>query len=298
MKPLRLLLLLLTACLSAGARAERLWTPDDLPVPYLQDARRHVSNPDGKLSAAAVDSADALLSALERDKGVQTLVAVVGSLAGDDPYAFAMALGKKYGVGSRKQRTGLILVVATEQRSYEFLTGNGLEGTLPDALLRRIQNRITVPALKRGDWDAAILGSLRAIDAEIRGDASLVPEDDDLSAGEAFSLALLFALLLAALAGAVAYFGQRRCPRCGRRGMNSRGKRRFRDSAGRRRVRTSWRCPHCGYEDTTEDDDNAYRSSGSGGPLIFGPGGGGGSFPRGGSFGGGSFGGGGSGGRF
>lgn len=290
---LRILTAILLCFPALRAQPERLWTPETLPVPYLRDAHRHVSNPDGRLTTAAVDSADALLTALQRDKGVQTLVAVVGSIEGDDPYAFAMALGRKYGVGSRRQRTGLIIVLATDQRSYQFLTGNGLEGTLPDALLRRIQNRVTVPALRRGDWDAAVLGSLRAIDKYVRGDESLTAEDSD---GEPTAVQILafvgmMVLVLTALILLVGHFSRRHCPRCGRRGMTARGKQYFRDPAGRRRMRVTWRCPHCGHEDTTEDNDDRISTVTAAGPVIFGTGGG--------SFrGGGTFGGGGSGGRF
>ena len=44
---------------------------------HLKDARRYVCNPDGVLSQAAVDSTDLLLQALEKEKGVETVVVVV-----------------------------------------------------------------------------------------------------------------------------------------------------------------------------------------------------------------------------
>ena len=50
------------------------WRPETLPMVYLQDARRHVCNPDHILDTATVAQADSLLTALERDKGVQTVV--------------------------------------------------------------------------------------------------------------------------------------------------------------------------------------------------------------------------------
>ena len=91
-----------------------------------------VCNPDGVLSADATQRTNLLLKALEKDKGIQTVVVVVKQLEGDDPYQFGMDLARKYGIGN-KQRTGLIVILATEDRSYQILTGNGLEGTLPDA---------------------------------------------------------------------------------------------------------------------------------------------------------------------
>lgn len=145
----RYFIITLLFILSAASSSARKWTPETLPMVHLKDATKYVCNPDGILKPATVDSADALLSALERDKGVQTVVVVVKQLEGDDPYSFGMALGKRYGIGDGKQRTGLILILATEDRSYQLLTGNGLEGTIPDAISRRIQNRVMVPELKR-----------------------------------------------------------------------------------------------------------------------------------------------------
>ena len=75
-------------CFVVAAPA-RTWTPEEVPIPRLQDVRRYVSNPEGILSAATVDSLDRQLGALERDRGVQTLVVVVDRLKGNDPYRFA-----------------------------------------------------------------------------------------------------------------------------------------------------------------------------------------------------------------
>ena len=105
-KYLVLLLVVLFSFLSIMAEK---WTPESLPMPYLRDARQHVCNPDEVLSNAVVDSLNVLLTQLERDKGVQTIVVVVKQLEGDDPYDFCMQLGRKYGIGSKKQRTRLIL---------------------------------------------------------------------------------------------------------------------------------------------------------------------------------------------
>ena len=62
--------------LSASAKK---WTPETLPMVHLQDAHRYVCNPDEVLHPSTVDSVDALLFALERDKGVETVVVVVSA---------------------------------------------------------------------------------------------------------------------------------------------------------------------------------------------------------------------------
>lgn len=299
-----LIFLIGLACLAIGAKAGG-WTPETLPMVHLQDARRYVCNPDGVLSQAATDTVDALLASLERDKGVETVVVAVKHLEGDDPYTFGMELARKYGVGDAEQSTGLIVILATEDRSYQILTGNGLEGTLPDAICRRIQNRVMVPALKRGDWDAAIVGTMQAVDGYVRGNPTLRAQYGEKSDwwGRLGGVAVtLFVLILVAVVASRASV-RRRCPRCHRLTLRLVREERI-QQGGRTWLRRHWQCRHCKYEETTAD-----REPPGGGGLHHGtwwppfiPGGGfggrgGGGF-SGGSFGGGSFGGGGSGGRF
>lgn len=271
---------------------------------HLQDARRYVCNPDGVLSPSAVDSTDAILRALESDKGVETVVVAVKRLEGDDAYEFGMTLGRKYGIGSKTQRTGLIIILATEDRSYQILTGYGLEGTLPDAICRRIQNRVMLPFLKEGKWDAAIYETVKKIDGVVRGDELITADDDDgKAAGTAFGVAFGFAGLIIFIVLVAGYFdANRKCPRCKKRMLVVVKKRRIRKSDGHWRLSVTRRCKRCGYEQTDiEDDPEECIAAGTAGGVIFGSGGGfgdgGGGF-GGGSFGGGSFGGGGSGGRF
>lgn len=295
------LLLLIMLMHTAVALAEK-WSAETLPMVHLEDARKYVCNPDYVLSQAAVATTDSLLYLLEKDKGVQTVVVVVKHLEGDDPYQFGMALGKKYGIGSKAQRTGLIIVLATEDRSYQILTGNGLEGTLPDAITRRIQNREMVPQLKAGNWDAAIVNTVKSVDGYVRGDDTLTANDDaDSTSDEVVGFVIVLAFVLFFIAVVVFTQRQYRCPNCKKAQMREVKRQRVHVAGTNSHcIQHIYRCPKCGHEKTfTEDDDNV-----SAGPMVppvfFGGGGrsfgGGGSF--GGSFGGGTFGGGGSGGRF
>lgn len=277
------------------------WTPETLPMVHLQDTRRYVCNPDKVLSQAATDSIDYILGKLESEKGIESVAVVVKRLKGDDPYTFGMDLARKYGIGNRKNNTGLILVLAVEDRSYQILTGRGLEGTLPDAICRRIENRIMVPALKRGEWDMAMLRTVQAINGHIRGDDTLTNDTDDDRSDRIAGLvgAGIFVLMILAGAGAFHYSSRRVCPKCGKRTLRKTGERPYRIGT-RHKIKTYWHCSSCGYKETRDENNPSAGNIGSGGtflpPFIFGSGSGRGF--GGGSFGGGSFGGGGSGGRF
>ena len=217
-----------------------------------------------------------------------------------------MELERKYKIGAAKQNTGLIIVLATEDRSYQILTGTGLEGTLPDAICRRVQNRVMVPHLKKQEWDAAIEETVKALDGIIRQDETVRKamgddEDEDVVLGVialiAFGIFMLVILLAAAKSS--------RCPSCKQAMLKVVKKERLRTSNHRNVIRVVKRCPRCGHEKVELTEDNS--DSGLGEAAAWGAmpgmmsgrsrgGFGGGSF--GGSFGGGMFGGGGSGGRF
>ncbi len=274
----------------AALAEEGVWTTGTLPMPYLQDARRHVSNPDGVLSASAVDSIDRTLSLLESEKGVQTVVVAVKRIEGGDAYSFGMELARRYGVGSKKN-TGLVVLLSTEDRCYTILTGSGLEGTLPDAVCRRVQNRVMVPALKESDWDGAMRATIDTLAACVRGDSTLAAgedEDDDIT--------LLDLSFIAAILGGLGIFAawsyrrQRRCPRC-KSQMKGVGVTEVSDGSGQSRKVIRLRCPKCGCE--RDIVESVAKSGGAGGVGVGRSGG-----FSGGSFGGGSFGGGGSSGRF
>lgn len=278
------------------------WRVETLPMVHLKDARRYVCNPDGVLSAAAVDSLDARLRLLERDKGIESVVIAVERISPDDPYDFAMQLGRKYGIGSKTQRSGLIVLLATRDRSYQILTGSGLEIALPDALCRRIQNRVMVPALRQGHWDEAMLSTLAAIDAVVRGDEALRADLDD-SGSEQLGIALMMVIIFGGIAF-VSLLGYttttRRCRKCRHYSLKLVRKKHLR-IAGKHYERQYWVCRRCGHEETRDVRGNSSSGAAAAGgipPVLFGGGGLSGGGGIGGSFGGGTFSGGGSGGRF
>ena len=124
----------------------------DIPMVHLQNRTRYVSNPDGILSSTAVTTMDSILYALEQKTGIQTLVVAVTGIEGGDCFDFAHRLGQETGVGQKERDNGLVILLSTDERCVQFATGYGLEGILPDAICKRIQNRYMLPYFKDNNF--------------------------------------------------------------------------------------------------------------------------------------------------
>lgn len=304
--PLRAILLGVAHICAFTSLLAATYTPDNLPIPYLQDKTQYVSNPDNILEQATVDSLNLWLGQMEASHSVQTVLAVVERIEGGEAYDFSMALGRKYGIGSKEQNTGLIIVLATEDRAYYILTGRGLEGTLPDAICKRIENNQMLPYLREGEWDEAMLNTVRAITLYVDGDDSLVGKSDfnnEEDIGALIAFVVCMAIGLGLIFFAVWYEERKKsyCPSCHQHKMKKvSGYTNTDRRLGIRSHHDTYRCTNCGFTKERHWDENLHSGTGAAASSGFlggrGHSFGGGSF--GGSFGGGSFGGGGAGGHF
>lgn len=307
----KLIIILFCTVIAAVVRAGS-YSPETLP---RLDHTTRVSNPDHILTPAEVAQIDSVLMQLERSKGVQGLVIVVEHLDWNNPYKFAIGIGRKWGVG-QENSMGFVKVLATLDRSYQLVTGDGLEKHFPDAVSKRIQNLIEVPLLKEGKWGEAVIQTVTAYKDYLEGDSELnnklrtleEEEEEDENRIIAFFVLIMGGGLLANVL--LHFYSKRKkskCPKCGQITLKQQGDPKLVSKSGRRRTyEIMLVCQNCGnivvrheiqeFSPSDPDDyipmymryNNSHDSS-SGGSSSSG------GFS---SFGGGSFSGGGSGGRF
>jgi uncharacterized protein len=154
--PLLATLLLLPALLHA-----------DTAVPKLA---RHVTDLTGTLTTPQVDQLDAQLVALEKAKGAQLVVLMVGS-TGDQPieqYSLAVAEANK--VGRKGTDDGVLLLIAKSDRAVRIEVGYGLEGAIPDAANARIIREYIAPKFRAGDYFGGISDAVGALTQLIEGE--------------------------------------------------------------------------------------------------------------------------------
>lgn len=163
------------------------YTVDNLPVStQFRDSLdfNAVSNPDGVLTSQEVDSLNAMLWSMRKNQGVQGLVIAIHESDPDDPYQFTIDVARKYGVGG-KQSLGFVMLVTTEQRGYQIITGDGMEKYLTDAQCSTIGRRFMVPHFKNNQWGRGLITAINAIQGvcsgeyELNNDNSVNNDDDD-----------------------------------------------------------------------------------------------------------------------
>ena len=297
MKRLTTYLLLFLLTLSVEAK-----TYSAQSLPAIDSRNTWVSNPDGILAPATVDSINAVLKTLDKHK-VQCLVVTVTNIDGDDPYEFAIGLGRRFGVGG-KDNLGIVVVLATDDRSYQIVTGDGMEKFLPDAICYRIEEHAMVPFLKEGDWDNAMLSGVKAIKGYLDKEPEVMDmlrqaeeaEDEDLGGIVRLFLWGIGILFVIAVINDVR---EKRCPECKKYKLKKVNTVKQKAEDGGYDYTYTFICENCGKEVIRK----VHRSptSGRGGFYVGGGGFGGGIHSSGGGFsgyGGGSFSGGGAGGRF
>lgn len=298
---------ILIACLiavtawAAGDSVKEYKSVDDVPNVRLTDVRRYVSDPTNILAPAATDTINAILGRLEKSTGIETAVVMLPSIGENDIFDFSTDLFRKWGIGKAKNNNGLLILFVMDQHKVRFATGYGIEGTMTDAMSKRIQMQYMVPAFKRSDWNKGMVDGVRATAKVL--DGSMEPEaaDSDTDTSDLlFSIGIIVGVIL--LAMFVSSIKQR-CPKCRKRSaMKQMGVEVLRVSTGkgrRKRIRrTTYICQYCGHIMTKDEDiDDNSGSAAAGGAILgsmLGSGGGGGGGSFGGSFGGGSTGGGGS----
>lgn len=283
--------------------AAKVYTPKDVPMVHLQNKTSYVCDPDNVLSPDSVAKMNAILYVLEQTTGIQTVVAVVGAIEPADCFDFAHELFTINGVGQKGKDNGLVVLLSTEERCIQFVTGYGLEGDLPDAICKRIQTNYMNEAFGKNDWDKGLTAGITALAGHLNG---TMPINDEQSEDETEGwivlgiMAISFMLFIAVIAIAAAYSS--RCPKCKKFTLKRTETHLISKKNGVKTEEVVYTCTKCGNKVVRkEQSETGIGRGAAGGTIIgggFGRGGRGGGGFGGGSFGGGFSGGGGAGSRF
>lgn len=136
------------------------------------------------------------IRALKEQTGSEIAVLTVPTTEPLDDFSYAMRVADAWKVGARGEDTGVLILLATQDRKLRILTGYGVEGILPDGLVGRIQDRDIMPAFRAGRFGEGLERGVSAIAQRIIEGRQGIPPPADEQAVELPWWALLLVLLL------------------------------------------------------------------------------------------------------
>lgn len=155
---MRIALFLAFTLLLAGPRAAHAADFTVPPVPH-----HYVTDSAGALTATTQTALENELRSYETSTGHQVIV-WIGTTTGDVPLeTWTTETAHAWKIGRRGQDDGAILFAFMSDHKVRIEVGYGLEGRLTDADSSRIITQRIVPAMRRGDTNAAIADGVRAI---------------------------------------------------------------------------------------------------------------------------------------
>lgn len=144
--------ILLLVCMSFAWAGK--YTITTVPNPKNEYSDSFVSDPDGFLSKEAVLTLDSVIGVMRSAAGVEVAIVMVEDYDTDHygAYDFALKLFNYWGVGSAESNSGVLVFFALSTRDIYIITGDGVEGLLPDMACGDILDR-ALPYLSDGDYD-------------------------------------------------------------------------------------------------------------------------------------------------
>src|SRR5437773_7068340 len=135
--------------------------------PRIPPPEGFVTDRAGVIPRATRERLVALLEELKEKTGAEIAVVIVPTTAPLDDFTYAMRIADAWKPGRKREDTGIVFLVAAQDRKLRILTGYGLEGILPDGLVGEIEDREIVPAFRVGGMDEGIWRGVVALAGRI-----------------------------------------------------------------------------------------------------------------------------------
>ena len=155
MRLLALLLSAFTLLLCSPTIAQDYAFPDRPDGPILDSA--------DMLSPETEAALDRRLRDHSRDTGQSIIVATVPDLGGSTIEPYATALFAEWGIGGEQRDTGMLLLIARDDRKMRIEVGYGLHPYFGGIMAGRVIDGIISPRFKQGDFDGGVTAGVDAI---------------------------------------------------------------------------------------------------------------------------------------
>ena len=146
---------------------------DIVAIPALS---KRVTDLTATLSSAEEALIEARLKEFEAKKGAQVAVLIVGSTQPETIFDFSVRVTDAWKLGRKDVDDGVLFVVAKNDRKLQILTGRGVQGTLTDAMSKRIIGEVVAPKFRANDFAGGIEDGVAKIIDVLQGEALPPPQ--------------------------------------------------------------------------------------------------------------------------
>jgi uncharacterized protein len=125
----------------------------------------------GVVSTTTAAQLNSQLEDFEKQTSNQVVVAVYPKMESNSSLEdYTHRLAESWQVGQAGKNNGIVLFVFVQEHRLRIEAGYGLEGALPDALAKRIEDDVITPRFRSGDYDGGLTAGITAIEQASRGE--------------------------------------------------------------------------------------------------------------------------------
>lgn len=175
----------------------------------------------GILSATQKATLEQKLVAYNDSTSTQIAIVIIESLQGAEVGSYAAELGEKWGIGTKQNHNGVIILMAQQERKVTIRTGYGVEEKLGSIICDRIIKNTLIPNFKKGNYFEGFNEATDEIIARLSG----MYVNDKQSEGDGIPLWVIV-LILIIIFFVIPFIGggpRNGATTYGRRGWNSMG---------------------------------------------------------------------------
>ncbi len=139
---------------------------------------------------------------LQEKTGAQVVAVTVNTINGADINDYATQLGRTWGVGDAEKDTGIVLLLALEEREVGIAVGYGLEGAVTDVQSGVILDTYALPHFQDNDYSSGMADAYDALINEVylefgmQADPNYVPVDELEQESTVSTIGFLLALCI------------------------------------------------------------------------------------------------------
>jgi len=171
---------------------------DPIPAPSQKLVNNYSAT--GFLNAQEEQALETKLETFANETSNQIVIVIIDDLGGMEPWEFATKLGAKWKVGQQKEDNGIVILIKPSggpgDRKYFIAIGRGLEGAIPDATCKRIEERELLPNLKAGNSFDALNKTTDVLMALAKGEYNSDQYAKKQEAPNKLSLAIILLIII------------------------------------------------------------------------------------------------------